>query len=259
MTIDTSSRPAPRPRAGTQSVDRAIAILRCFERAVTLTPTQVAHRLDLTVSTAHRLMRALHETGLLGRDPVTESYHLGVTSAVLGRLALERLGTTVMQPTLERLRDATGESVTLGVRSGDEVAVLVQLPSAHPLRYDQQPGARNPIHVCSMGKTLLAFGDPAVALPEPFPRYTDATITDRASLDAELARVRARGYAVSDGERVIGVRAIAAPVRDHAGRVFAAVALQVPSVRFGDDRLAELATAVTATAAELSAQAPGRG
>ncbi|MFC3996583.1 IclR family transcriptional regulator [Nocardiopsis sediminis] len=252
MTFDTSRGAAERPRAGTQSVDRAIAILRCFEHAPSLTPTQVAHRLGLTVSTAHRLMRALHGTGLLGRDPATDGYHLGVTAAVLGRLALERLGTTVMQPVLEELRDTTGESVTLGVRSGDEVAVLVQLPSVHPLRYDQQPGARNPIHVCSMGKTLMAFGDPAIAAPEPYTRYTDTTITRRAALDAELARVRERGYAVSDQERVIGVRAIAAPVRDRSGHTFAAVALQVPTVRFGDDRLTELAAAVTSAAARLS-------
>ncbi|MFC4565165.1 IclR family transcriptional regulator [Nocardiopsis mangrovi] len=253
MTTDTSEPTAARSRTGTQSVDRAIAILRCFEQAPTLTPTQAAHRLDLTVSTAHRLMRALSETGLLGRDPATESYHLGVTTAVLGRVALERLGATAMRPALEALRDATGESVTLGVRSGDEVAILMQSPSPQPLRYDQHPGARNPAHVCSMGKALLAFGDPSLSRPEPYPRYTDATITTRAGLDAELARVRERGYALADQERVAGVRAIAAPVRDASGGVFAAVALQVPSVRFGDDRLAELAVAVTEAAARLSA------
>ncbi|QVQ52902.1 IclR family transcriptional regulator [Spiractinospora alimapuensis] len=256
MTID-DSQPVARHRSGTQSVDRAIAILRCFEHEPTLTATQVAQRLDLTVSTAHRLMRALQETGLLGRDATTESYHLGVTVAVLGRIALERLGTTVMQPALERLRDTTGESVTLGVRSGDEIAILVQLPSPEPLRYDQRPGSRNPIHVCSMGKALLAFGDPALAGTEPYTRYTDTTITSRAGLDAELARVRARGYATSDQERVLGVRAIAAPVRDHNGDAFAAVALQVPTVRFADDRLEELAEAVTSTARELSTLATG--
>ncbi|GLZ13371.1 IclR family transcriptional regulator [Actinomadura sp. NBRC 104425] len=240
-------------RSGTQSVDRAIAVLRSFEGAAEQTPTEIAGRLGLTVSTAHRIVRALHASGMLGRDPRTERYHLGPTAAILGRLALERMGTTLLQPELTALRDETGEAVSLGVRVGDEVAVLLHLPSVHPLRYDQEPGARNPIHVCAMGKALLAFDDGRVAMPEPFRRFTPATLTTRAELAADLARVRERGYAVNDEERIVGVRAVAAPVRDSAGRAFAAVALQGPAVRFGDDRLPDLAKAVLAAAERLTA------
>jgi IclR family acetate operon transcriptional repressor len=92
---------------------------------------------------------------------------------------------------LPTLRDRTGEAVGVGV--GDEVAVLVQVPSVQPLRYDQKPGARNPIHVCAMGKALLAFGDERTSMVEPFRRYTPATITTRVELDAELDSIRRRG------------------------------------------------------------------
>ena len=239
-------------RSGTQAVDRAIAVLRCFERSEQLTPTAVAQQLDLTVSTAHRIIRALHAAGMLGQDPATERYFLGPTVAILGRLALERTGATVMQPALTALRDRTGEAVSLGVRIGDEVAVLMQVPSTHPLRYDQQPGARNPIHVCAMGKTLLAFGDDRVSAAEPFARYTAATLTTRSELAVDLDAIRERGYAVNNEERIVGVRALAAPIRDHTGATVAAVALQGPAVRFGDDRLAELTREVIATADELT-------
>lgn len=88
------------------------------------------------------------------------------------------------------------------MRAGDEVAVLMHLPSVHPLRYDQPPGDRNPIHTCAMGKALLAYDDDPVAMDEPFPRYTPATIVTRADLDADLERVRERGYSVNDEERL---------------------------------------------------------
>ncbi|MBT2211978.1 MULTISPECIES: IclR family transcriptional regulator [Actinomadura] len=263
MTEEIDARGAAgRPTPGTQSVDRAVAVLRSFEGAARQTPTEVAHRLGLSVSTAHRIVRALYDTGMLGRDAQTERYFLGPTTAILGRLALERMGTTLLQPELTALRDGTGEAVSLGVRVGDEVAVLLHLPSTHPLRYDQPPGARNPIHGCAMGKALLAFADGAgdaggaeggVAMEEPYRRYTPATLTTRAALEEDLARVRERGYAVNEEERLIGVRAVAAPVRDGAGRAFAAVALQGPAVRFGPDRMPGLAEAVLAAAGRLTA------
>lgn len=239
-------------RSGTQSVDRAMAVLRCFEKEEQLTPTAVATRLGLTVSTAHRIMSALHAADMLAQDPGGERYFLGPTTAILGRLALERMGTTVMQPVLTALRDRTGEAVSLGTRIGDEVAVLVQIPSTHPLRYDQEPGARNPIHVCAMGKTLLAFGTEPATMPEPFERHTPTTITTHSELDAELRRIRSRGHALNNEERLLGVRSVAAPVHDQTGHVIASVVVQGPTVRFGDDRMNELVEAVTDTARELS-------
>lgn len=240
------------PKPGTQTVDRSVAVLRSFEGAARQTPTEIAHRLGLSVSTAHRIVGALHATGMLAQDPATERYFLGPTTAILGRLALERMGATLLQPELTALRDGTGEAVSLGVRAGDEVAVLLHLPSVHPLRYDQPPGDRNPIHACAMGKALLAFDGDPVAMPEPYARHTGATLTTRAELEADLRGVRERGYSVNDEERLAGVRAVAAPVRDGGGRVFAAVALQGPSVRFGDDRMPALAEAVLAAASRLT-------
>ncbi|WP_243719242.1 IclR family transcriptional regulator [Actinomadura sp. 7K534] len=247
-----SARPGGDPKPGTRTVDRSVAVLRSFEGTARQTPTEIAHRVGLSVSTAHRIVHALHATGMLGQDPATERYFLGPTTAILGRLALERMGATLLQPELTALRDGTGEAVSLGIRTGDEVAVLLHLPSAHPLRYVQPPGDRNPVHACAMGKALLAFGGEPVAGAEPYDRYTPATLTTRAALDADLARVRDRGHAVNDEERLAGVRAVAAPVRDGGGRVFAAVALQGPAVRFGDDRLPALAEAVVAAAGRLT-------
>ncbi|MCP9976905.1 helix-turn-helix domain-containing protein [Actinomadura madurae] len=72
------------PKPGTQTVDRSVAVLRSFEGAARQTPTEIAHRLGLSVSTAHRIVHALHATGMLAQDPATERYFLGPTTAILG-------------------------------------------------------------------------------------------------------------------------------------------------------------------------------
>ena len=241
-------------RTGAQSVERALAVLRCFEQADrSLGVSEIAAATGLTVSTAHRLTRALCAGGLLMQDPRSERYELGPLVVVLGRRAEEHLGYARVLPTLELLAESTGESVNLGVRSGAEVLVVLAVPSPQPLRFDQLEGSRVPIHTSAMGKCLLAFApdapgtdaDVLSGLPR-LTRFTDRTITSRDRLAAELRRTRERGWALNDEERNPGVRAVAAPVLDTVGSAIAAVAVQGPAMRLPDDRLASVAHAIVA-------------
>jgi hypothetical protein len=116
-------------RSGAQSVERALAVLHCFERADrSLGVSELAAATGLTVSTTHRLTRALCAGGLLMQDPRSERYQLGPMVVVLGRRAEEHLGYARALPTLEALAESTGESVNLGIRSGAEVLVVRRLP-----------------------------------------------------------------------------------------------------------------------------------
>ena len=253
------------PRSGTQSVDRALAILQAFEAAPgDLGVTEVAGRAGLSVSTAHRLTRALCTAGLLQQDPRTERYQLGPTLVVLGRRAEEQLGYTRALPLLEELARATGESVNLGIRSGNEVLVVLHVPSQQPLRFDQPPGTRVPLHTSAMGKCLLAFAaDPSSAVSDlpRLARATDRSITTHAALLAELDRTRSTGWSLNDEERHPGVRAVAAPVVDREGVAFAAIAVQGPVVRVTEAQIPQIGGHLLATAARvaplLTATTPG--
>jgi IclR family acetate operon transcriptional repressor len=243
----------PEPsRSGTQSVERAISVLRVFEKVSDLTPTEIAARTDLTVGTAYRIVRALHRAELLEQDPVTERYHLGVTAASLGRLAMDRMGFSQVLSILEQFTARTGESVNLGVRRGQEVVILLQVPSPHPLRFEQRPGTRNPAHVCAMGKLLLAHGPRSSIDFRRLTRFTPNTITTREALEAELDIIVEQGYAVNDEERLPGVRAVAAAIRGRDRRIVAAIAGQGPTARLTDEQLPLITAELLKTADEIN-------
>jgi IclR family acetate operon transcriptional repressor len=227
------------PRTGAQAVERAIAILQCFDGPSDLGVSQIANRVGIAVPTAHRIVRALVAGGLIDQDPDTDRYHLGVTSAVLGQLALDRLGLSKAVPDLERLAASTGEAVNLGVRVADDVMVVLHVPSREPLRFEQRPGTRVPLHVSAMGKALLAWGN-APPSDGKLDRYTTRSITSVTKLTRELEKVRRQGYSLNDEERNLGVRAVAVPLLDAEGKAVAAVALQGPTVRLTDRRLPKL-------------------
>jgi len=253
-------------RSGAQSVERALAVLRRFERADrSLGVSELAAATGLTVSTTHRLTRALCAGGLLMQDPHSERYQLGPMVAVLGRRAEEHLGYARALPTLESLAESTGESVNLGIRSGAEVLVVLAVPSPQPLRFDQLAGSRVPIHTSAMGKCLLAFAPPVPrdvdvlsGLPR-LTRFTDRTITHRDRLAAELQRARERGWALNDEERNPGVRAVATPVLDSVGSAAAAVAVQGPAMRLTDDRLPSVARQIVEASVDLGPLLSGNG
>lgn len=243
------------PRSGAQSVERALAVLRCFDEDDDVGISEIAQRAGLSLSTAHRLTRALVDAGLVAQDPRTERYHLGPALVVLGRRAEQRLGFNRALPALQALAERTGESVNLGIRSADAVLVVLDVASRQPLRFDQAPGSRVAVHTSAMGKCLLAFGvsvDDAVRrLPELQP-HTARTITDRDELRRELDRVRQRGWALNDEERNPGVRAVAGPVLDVAGHAVAAIAVQGPALRIPDDLLDALASEIADTARQVA-------
>ena len=245
---------ATKTPTGAQAVERAIAILGCFTGAADLGVSEIADQVGINVSTAHRIVRALVAGGLLDQDPETERYHLGLTTLLLGQLTLDRVGLSGAAPAIEALAASTGEAVNLGIRVGDEVLVVLHVPSAELLRFEQLPGTRVPLHVSAMGKALLACGNAPRGLDNyDYRRFTPRSITSATKLSTELEAIRARGYALNDEERNPGVRAVAVPLLDGQGGAFAAIAIQGPTVRLDDRRVPKLAKALHATVAEIGA------
>lgn len=246
------------PRSGAQTVERAIDILNLYrDDQSSLTITAIARQTRLNLSTAHRLVRTLVHAHFMEQDPLTEQYRLGSALAVLGRRALQTSGVDLAKPILDRLADATTETVSLGMRRDEDVVILVQSSSRQALRFEHPSGGSINLHASAMGKALLAFGDispkAAVADLGRLPRFTGATITTHTALVDDLEAVRAVGFASNHQERYDGVCGVAAPVLDHRGIARYAVGIQGPSIRLTDEVLLHLGAQLVTAAAEIAA------
>jgi len=133
----------------------------------------------------------------------------------------------VMQPHLERLSREVEESVSAAVLSGTEIVYVARVPTRRIMTVGITIGTRFPAYATSMGRALLSAlpeAELAATLDETELRaLTARTLTDRSSLTAEIARVRARGWALVDAELEEGLRALAVPVRGRDGQVAAAI------------------------------------
>ena len=248
-------------RTGAQAVERAIALLRCFDgNPGTISLTELAGRTRLRTSTAHRIVRALVRGELLEQDPMTERYRLGRAFAILGQAALRGFAFDAARPDLEQLAEMTGESASLGLRDAADVIVVLHADCDQPLRFGQPPGTRLRIHASAMGKAILAFADAdlrtTVAGLESLPKYTASTITKRTQLTGELQKIRELGYSINLEERYAGVSGVAAPVLDGQGRARAAIGIRGPAVRLDARRIREVAPHVMATASRIASYLP---
>jgi DNA-binding IclR family transcriptional regulator len=232
-----------------QSADRALAILVAFSAARRdLGVSEVAAELGMHKSTVSRLLAVLQARGLVRREG--DRFSPGPELARLGALAVTSLAVArVAREPLQQLAEATGETVNLAVRQGDQALNVHQVQTAHFVGMTDWTGRGAPLHATANGKVLLAFdpGEP----PRELEPLTPLTITDQAALRLELEDVRRRGYATAVEELEIGLHAAAAPVFDPAGNCIAAVSLSGPSYRLSD--LDGAGKACVTTADEISA------
>jgi len=259
--VSTAAEPPRNEQvAGTQTIARALSVLGVLRDAGSdVGVIELARALDLHASTAHRILRALVAAGYVVQNAQTERYRLGPAAFLLGRAAERTLGFDEAMPLLERLAAATGESVNLVIRDGDEGLVVLRVESEHPLRFIQPVGTRIPLYCTSTGKVLLAFaGDlhEEVARLGELNRLTPTTITSPRDLLHDLEEIRKRGFSINRGERIPGVFGVAAPVLTTGGIASTALAVQGPEIRIPEDRVAELGQLVIETAKAIAAIMP---
>jgi len=242
---------------GTQAVDRAARLLsEVVHSADPMTFTGLSAATGLAKSTTSRLLLALERNGLVRRDDHGRFLPGEMFVSFAWRGGAEAGLVAVAQPFLERLGKATGETINLGVASGGMVDQIAQVDSTYFIGGTNWVGLSVPLHCSALGKVLLAYGaaQPSGQLPAgKLERRTDKTITSETALRAELAGVRARGYAITDEELEPGLIALAAPVRGFDGAVVAALSVSAPTTRMTRDRLTAAAGHCVAEATGLSA------
>ncbi|MCU1605818.1 MAG: IclR family transcriptional regulator [Modestobacter sp.] len=239
------------------SVLRTLDILEALTRSgATMTLADLAAQTATPKGTLHRLLQSLQSRGYVTQDGVTGRYAAGLRCFELGSLWAQNLDLrSTAAPFLARLNVATRETVHLGVYEHGDVVYIDRLESPQQVIAKSYVGRRCPATCVATGRVLLAFSDLAEidrVLGEPLPAYTAHSITDRDELAAMLNAVRADGFGVNRCSYRDEVSGIAAPIRDHTGRVVASVGLCLPDHRLGGDRVELLRDATIETALEIS-------
>ena len=236
---------------------QAFDVLRPF-----LTLTEIVETTGLAVSTTHRLVAELEREGLLERMP-DRSYRLGIrlwefASRTPGALGLRELA----RPWLEAVHSRVRQHTQLGVRSGRGVLFIERLSTREAVVNATVIGGRVPLPVSSSGLVLLAHSEPSVVadvIAAGWPAYTTATIRTGEELRARLRRVRADGFAVTDGHIHRESRGIAVPVLDAHGLVHASLGVVVPNDGTSPQAAVELLTVAAAGISRALEAAGGAG
>ncbi|MBM3487706.1 MAG: IclR family transcriptional regulator [Alphaproteobacteria bacterium] len=225
------------------ALERGLRLLKSFSRErPDIGLADLARELNLPRTTVFRMARTLEAIGFLRRVNNGKTYRLG--AAVLG-LGFEYLAgmdvTEVAREHLEALSRATGFSTHLGMRDGTDLVYISRYAAVGAVISNIRVGTRLPVHASSMGRILLSDLAPdeldRLFLGRSLQKYTEQTPTSLPVLKAMLARDRQRGYVISRAFYVKGVCGIAAPVRDAAGRVVAAINLIAPDSRIDAGQL----------------------
>jgi DNA-binding IclR family transcriptional regulator len=235
---------------GLKSVAAALDLLDCFVEDEELGVSEVARRLGVAKSTAHRLLTTLASRGLIEQNTTTGRYRLGLHLFELGHLALTRLDLRRESRTLlEELREVSGWTVHLAIKQGADTLFLERLPTLRGMQAMVEYRRRWPLHATSSGKAICAY-DPEAAtarIEAGFPSYTPNTIATERAFRAELDGVRKRGYATSREELMYGLASVAAPVLDRHGFARAALSITGSAAELGahPDRQARLVMAAS--------------
>lgn len=248
--------PKNRPPYAITSVDHALRIATMLQLEGELTVTEVAARLGVARSTAHRLLAMLVYRDFAVQTD-SRAYRAGpvLELAAHSQSEASRLRAVAL-PHVAALVDVVGESANLMIRTGDTARFVASVECTQALRVGNREGMVFPAHRVTGGLVLLAELSPdeldAVYAPE---RYADRPEEhpDRARLHRDLERIRRNGFALNEGRSERGVVAVGCAVRNPAGEAIAGLSVSMPSVRYEPHQLPTLVAAIRFAARAIEA------
>lgn len=200
---------------------------------------EMAVGLDVSPSTAHRLLSDLVQADFVKHNAYNGRYSLSLEFLRLAHLTIAHMSLQQVALTyMRRLTDACNETSLLGVYDSmrQEMMFVAKTNSSHPLRYSIDLNKWLPIYVGASGLAIMSFlGNDEISMIIDRTRLaplTSRSITERYRLDAGIQRIRERGYAITRGQRTPDAVGLGAPVFGSNGEVIADICLTIPESRF---------------------------
>jgi DNA-binding IclR family transcriptional regulator len=214
----------------TETVDLSLRLLeRLAETSEPVGVSDLARAFEASKATVYRHLQALARHRFVRQDPVTLRYSAGIKLFVLGERLRDRFDIlAAARHEMVRLRDETGQAVTISALVEDQVVVLELLQGRTIVEFGTRPGTALDLHASAHGKVALAFGPPELLQrcgARALKAWTPNTIRTRTALERAVTQVRARTWATAPNEVLPGVNALAAPIFDHRGGYAGAIAI----------------------------------
>ncbi len=225
-------RSASETLRGAQTVQRALDILSVFDvEQPSLSTAEISQAVSLTLPTTHRLLKALQSKEMVVWDRHSRRYSLGPQIIRLAGIILQRDDLiSLVEPWLQKLRAASGETASLHWRIGEKRMCVREFVSPQPIRMVSGVGKLYPLVRGAAGKAILAWLSPETV--DGIFRAEGLVGRKRAALLEDLDAVRRRGYATSTGETTHGASAIAAPIMAGGDDAVASLNVTGPELRF---------------------------
>lgn len=250
--------------SGTQSIERALALMReiAAHNRTGSRLLDLAGRTGLQRPTVHRMLKCLALGNMVQQDPDTHRYYLGPMVFELGLTAAPRFNLReICHPSMNRIAEATGDTVFLTQRSGLDSVCVDRHEGTFPIKtFTLEIGMRRPLGVGTGSLAILS------GLPEEEVRDIVAANTPRlpeygltpGTLLSQVKRAQKLGYAVREMPSLAGVRSIGQALHNQSGIAFAALSVSAISSRMSEKRVAELATLLRAEARLVEKQVASR-
>jgi DNA-binding IclR family transcriptional regulator len=252
----------PEAKGSIQVIERMMSLIDALAQVKEpATLKLLSQATGLHPSTAHRILAAMAHSRLVDRHDAG-TYSLGIRFMELGNLVKSRLDIRqIALPFMQELHEDLGEAVNLAIRDRDEIIYLERTSSGHALvRVVYLVGARAPLHLTSLGKLFLASESAtdvrAYAKRTGLPGKTPFSLTRLEQLEQELETVRRSDLAYDNEEAEIGLRCIAAPIRNNSGKIIAGLSISAPTDRHEENWAARLQKATLAISLALGYNPP---
>jgi DNA-binding IclR family transcriptional regulator len=247
-----------------KSVAMTIRLLRELAAAGgPLGVSELARRVGESRARIHRHLITLRDEGLLAQEGAGERYRLGWVLFELGQAAAQQFDIAdIAAPALRALRSASGLTVLLGQRAGDEIIMSHAFESENMIAVTARRGLRVPAHGSAAGRVMLAYAsaeDQQRILSRPLASLTPRTLTNKAQIRERLVQIRQRGYDWADNESQFGVNSIAAGVFSEPGKLAAVITVIGTELQVPVPPQAPLLEQVTGCAAAVSQLLGARG
>lgn len=244
-----------------QSIDRAMQIIHVLVSSGQRSQwsiSDIAEKVELPLSTVHRLLSTMMKYGLVEQIQETKQYKAGHTWMEIGLRLLESLDyRSVARAVMERLAYEVKESIYLSIPSHTDAIIVERIDSPLTVRIIDNLGERIPLTIGAPNRTMLANMEPQEA-----ERIVDRLLSSPDKIQdflMQLPEIKRKGYAVSYGEKTEGTASVAAPIIGFNQKVVGALSIGVLSYKITDDRLEYLIEKVKEGASEISKKIGGIG